>query len=145
MPAPPRLLCNADQWRGKVASISSSIVRCPIIWSPAGDARLCSYYTKPIEGWIIARPCKSDFFITHPCSLFPISDCDLYCYICLQSMSVKWYYRNISMQILFNIPFIVCLHAERRVTESNRLGKGYSSFSAKQTTNTQSKLRVIDC
>ena len=60
-------------------------------------------------------------------------------------MSVEWYYRTISMQILFNIPFIVCLHAERGVTESDRLGKGYSSFSAKQTTNTQSKLRVIDC
>ena len=55
-------------------------------------------------------------------------------------MSVEWYYRTISMQIFIIIPFIVCLHAERRVTESNRLGKGYSSFSAKQTTNTQMQI-----
>ena len=55
-------------------------------------------------------------------------------------MSVEWYYRTISMQIFFIIPFIVCLHAEWRVTESNRLGKGYSSFSAKQTTNTQMQI-----
>ena len=38
------------------------------------------------------------------------------------------------------LSFIVCLHAEWRVTESNRLGKGYSSFSAKQTTNTQMQI-----